>query len=92
MNQKFQAYVTQVAFSLTLSKRMVDVILMLELERIGEIILLSHCVPTCYALSRRGLAEYPVLGGPKLTDEGKLVAQLLKKAGYSISASQDKAA
>lgn len=75
----FREYVTQTQFSLTLTKRMVDMICVLDegIECHGY----SYFLTTVSALIMRGLAEYDCdEKGHKLTVAGKLVAELLREA------------
>ena len=80
MNEQFKEHATSSAFSLNLSKRMAQVLLHLngsgpEDERLN--------LNPYLALQRRGLAYHVMNEGFFLTEEGKLVAQLVLMAGFS---------
>ena len=80
MNKQFQEHVTSAAFSLNLSKRMINVLLHLngsgpEDERLN--------LAPYQALQRRGLASFKEGKGFAITREGQLVAQLVECAGFS---------
>ncbi len=89
MNSDFANYTTSTAFNLQLSKVMVKYLVLMTR---GEQVMLSTFLTTEQSLRRRGLvkrvpfdADYLKDGHdmskPVLTDEGKLVVELLKYAG-----------
>ncbi len=84
-NQKFTDHVTGVAFSLTLSKRQIDVLLAIDMHGFDfrELCNYSHCVPTMRSLEDRGLITRE--GGWKTTKAGNLSCSLLREAGIESS-------
>lgn len=83
----FKDYVTSSAFRLDLSKNMIDWLLLVE--RGGEYWAPSWSLKSEEACARRGLCKRVPMGEdrytkPKLTEEGYIVCQLLKKSGFSI--------
>lgn len=80
---KFQQHVTQTAFNLSLSRAMIDYILTVEAGYIP--VAITSMIATGEALIRRGLIE-PVPGQHMdLTEAGKLLAPLLREAGFEAN-------
>lgn len=78
MNKNLRDSVSNCAFSLNLSKRMVRVLIGEVLERdLDE----SLRLETYKALERRGLAYWDE-GGFEINDDGRRVYELLESAGY----------
>ncbi len=79
MNENFKDYVRSGAFSLTLSKQMIGVLLCLNKtgEPAGDLRLSPYT-----ALLRRGLVSFGKGKGFTINEAGVLVAELLIKAGY----------
>lgn len=96
MNSNFRDFVTQTAFDLKLSKRMiVTLVIVMNDDYWEEDRVYSRDIYACYgapewyvpgikALNRRGLVYAPDKKQPgivKLTKAGELVVELLKEAG-----------
>lgn len=79
----FQEYTSSAAFRLELSPRMIEVLLFAAIggEPPGNLNLGPY-----RALERRGLLEWRIVNGkkegPRITEAGRLVAQLLEIAGH----------
>ena len=88
-NKAFQEYATSVAFSLTLSKLQCHALLRLW-KQPREEALLHLQVYTLSGLDSRGLVSWQrrenglAYGFNGLTDEGRLVCELLERAGLTI--------
>lgn len=85
MNNRFKDYVRSGAFSLSLSPRMISVLLHMsgqgpEDDRLN--------LAPYQALHRRGLLSYQDGEGYRVTKEGELVAELLELAGLSCVVTQ----
>ena len=80
MNEQFKNHVTSTAFSLNLSKRMIGILL--HLDGVGPEDDRLNLAPY-QALQRRGLAKYVPDEGFFITKEGKLVAELVRLAGFA---------
>ena len=82
MNHAFRSYTTGIAFNLSLSKNMCSMLLMLSESTFP--LRFSLFVPTWRCLEHRGLV-IPRKGRVDepfaLSEEGKLVVELLKRAG-----------
>ena len=86
MNHEFQAHVTSQAFVLTLSRPMIDLLDATERHRQGDEPWLTR-LNASYALRRRGLLASHGTGekyGMVITEEGKLVLELCKRAGLVV--------
>lgn len=81
-NQLFKDYATSTAFSINLSKRMVEVLLELDTERKAWH-LYSHFLTTAPALVRRGLVAHTGRDWV-LTEAGEKVIPLLRLAGFKL--------
>lgn len=79
MNTLFKEHVTATAFSLHLSKRMVKILL--HLDGSGPEDDRLNLAPY-QALERRGLAQHKQGKGYFISEEGRLVAELVKRAGF----------
>ena len=87
MNNQFKEYVTSGAFTLSLSPRMIRVLLHMngrgpEDERLN--------LAPYQALQRRGLLRHVMGEGFKITPEGTAVAELLELAGFGAAQEGEK--
>lgn len=80
-NAKFSNYVSSVAFNLTLSKKMINMLLWLSEQCDGQWYIWMIDGGTGRALKARGLVNFE----DRITPEGRKVAELLVMAGYSKS-------
>jgi len=78
INKTFESYTKSSAFTLTLSKRMIIVLLSFAGEKADERLNLAPY----HALQRRGLLTHVKNRGFVVTEVGELVTQLLQKANY----------
>lgn len=83
MNQAFREATTSTAFHLALSRRMIDMLCLINEHRVMDFVSYSHWLNTTRALRAKGLVE---CHGYELTEAGRLVVNLLREAGlYSTS-------
>lgn len=77
-NAKFADYVTNTAFNISLSKQMVKILMALygSVDVTDERLVLTPYL----SLERRGLAKHVDGVGFCLTEEGKLVAELVRRS------------
>lgn len=89
MNERFKEYVTSGAFTLSLSKRMIEVLVHIgqKTELTGGLNLAPY-----FALERRGLITNPHQKGWDVTEEGKIVIDLLMLSGFCQEQLKDKVA
>jgi len=101
MNEQFRNYVTSTAFSLSLSRSMIDVLLLMDAGYMPYNY--GRSVPCVCTLERRGLViHHPKAKlvhsddihqsvGPEYSHEvtaaGKVVAELLRLAGFTVNMS-----
>lgn len=81
---KFKEYVTSTAFNLSLSSNQVDTLLAFDgVTDYEYLCCYAWAMKSLEVLKRKGLVIHV---GKKwlLTDEGKLVVKLLKKAGFNL--------
>lgn len=84
MNRQFRDYISAThanVFRLALSKTMVAMLFSVEEKYLSTPY--AHCaLTTLYRLDDRGLVRGSHRQGYDITDEGKLVCDLLRKAGF----------
>lgn len=85
MNEALREYTTSIGFSLTLSKRQIELLVLLDHfgchSRMWDSgFRISHYVTTVRSLERRGLVD-PLPGNAGINKAGGFVCGLLKEAG-----------
>jgi sarcosine oxidase gamma subunit len=86
-NAAYVEHVTSTAFNLTLSKNMINALLLMDAGASAyDKVLQGVQVPALSALARRGLLRHHWTGPDNpawfITKEGQLVAELLRRAGF----------
>ena len=87
MNHAFREATTSTAFHLSLSKRMIDMLCLINEHQVMRFVGYSHWLNTTKALRAKGLVECQRY---ELTEAGRLVVNLLQEAGlYSTSSEEN---
>lgn len=101
-NEAFKRYTRRVAFNISLSYNQIDTLLRLDkLGPMGLVEKSGHVISALRKLRDIGLIEKKILNKKKwkdvmelvsweVTEEGKIMVQMLKKAGYEIFSLEDK--
>lgn len=89
---QFKEYATATAFQISLSKRMIEMLLYMERDGNihGLLPLCGHWFTTAGSLVRRGLAYHQEGKGYQATEAGLAIVPLLKLAGFSIQQTEEK--